>query len=337
MADNNDKKSARDLLDKEDYEYEKEIYDKQKQQQAELEAKRAAATEERKRREKEAQKERERQLARERLELMKQKSGAAETEEQDEQTDDEQEQEADESSGEDGGNSKQPFKKRLENFVYLNKWWLVLGSIVLIVGVYLLWGELTRERPDLTIYMIADNGLSLKQTELEEFFEEYVDDIDGNGYVHVLVQIIPLDITSNSQTQMDNNSMFLSAIYSTENMLVITDSNTDDYYMEIMDSDLKSKFPDNKYIDERGFSLNMKLVADKLDFEDMPNDVHISIRQPVATVEDSLETAQENYEKNFKYLEKMVEDLTKKAEDSNDPGLTTQPKQKDKSSSEAEN
>ncbi len=331
MADKDENKSVKDLLDSDDYEYEKKIYDQQKQEQSELEARRAAATEARRKREKEAQKEHERQLARERLELMKQKSVEPEKQTEDSR----QEQESDEQDTEvvEETKNKKSFKKKADNFFYHNKWWIGLTAVIVAVVGFLIFNELLRKKPDLTVYMIADNDLQLRQPLLEELFEEYVDDVDGNGYVHVEVQIIPLDRSSTAQTQLDNNTMFLTEIHSTENMLVITDSNTDDYYMEIMDHDLKSRFPDNKYIDDRGFSLNMKLVADRLEYDAMPNDIHISIRQPVETVDDSLETAQKNYDRNFEYLKRMIDDLTKKAEESNDPGLTTEPKKKDSSSS----
>lgn len=338
MADKNEKKNAQALLDSEDYEYEKAIYDKEQQQQAELESKRRAATEERKRREKEAQKEHERQLAKERLELMKHKSGNTEPAQTEEAESDEDENEADEQTEEQTETvvKKKSIVKKADNFFYHNKWWIGLSAIVVFIAGFILYNELTKKKPDLTVYMIADNDLQLRQPLLEEMFEQYVDDVDGNGYVHVEVQIIPLDRSKRNQTQLDNNTMFLTEIHSTENMLVITDSNTDDYYMEIMDHDLKSKFPDNKYVDERGFSLNMQLVADQLEFKDMPNDVHISIRQAVATVDDSLETAQKNYDRNFGYLKKMIEDLTEKAKKTNDPGLKTQPKDKNESSSQAD-
>ena len=337
MSDTKETKKNSELLDSEDYEYEKKIYDEQKKQEMELEAKRAALREERKKREKEAQRERERQLAKERIELMKHKGEAVnDDDKQEESSESESAEEDDDTQDETDTVKKKSFVKKADNFFYHNKWWIGLTVIVLCIGGFILYNELTRKRPDLTVYMIADNDLKQRQQPLEEFFEEYVGDLDGNGYVHVEVQIIPLDRTTNDQTQQDNNTMFLSAIYSTENMLVITDSNTDDYYMEIMDHDLKSRFPDNKYVDENGFSLNMKLMAEKLDFDHMPNDIHISIRQPVATVEDSLETAQKNYDKNYKILEKMINDLTKQAEETNDPGLTTEPTKKDSSSSQSE-
>lgn len=335
MLDKEENKKPRDLLDPEDYEYEKEIYNKQLQQQATLKAKSEEIAAQRRKREKEAQKERERQIARDRLELIKKKSEQPGGEQSDEEPVNDLTEQSGDNDASDSGKVKMSFKKKVENFIYLNKWWLIMATVFSFFAGFILYTEITRERPDMTIYMIADNGLQFRQPLLEEFFEEYIDDIDGNGYVHVSVQIIPLDRSSNSQEQMDNNTKFLTELYSTENMLIITDSNTDDYYMEIMDHDLPSKFTGNKYVDERGFSLNMKLLADKLEFEDMPNDIHISIRQPVATVDDSLEVAQKNYEKNFKYLKMIIDDLTAKAEQSGDPGLTTLPKQKDDSSSSA--
>ncbi|WP_028505566.1 hypothetical protein [Ruminococcus sp. FC2018] len=319
MSDKNDK--AREILDKSDYEYEKKIYEDEKRRQQELEAKKQAAIAARKKREKEAIKERERQLARERIELMKKKNTEDSTLQESGQEEDAQE--AQETA------VKLSPKKKIQNFIYLNKWWLILAGFVVFIAAFIIYHQLQIKKADLTVMMIANNGLTTKEKELEELFEEYVDDIDGNGYVHVNVIVMPLDPTSNSQDQKDTRSKFLANLYSTESMLVITDTNTEYQYLEIMDHKLSEKFPGNKYVDEIGFSLNMQLVADKIGYKDMPNDVHISIRQPVATVEDSLETAKKNYDTAYKYLEKMIKDLTQKAKDSDDPGLSTPPKKLD--------
>ncbi len=319
MSDKKDK--AREILDESDYEYEKKIYEEEKRRQQELMEKKQAAIAARKKRQKEAEKERERQLARERIELMKKKNAedSAEAEPAQEDIAPAEQQTA----------VKLSPKKKIQNFIYLNKWWLILAGFVVFIAAFIIYHQLQIKKADLTVMMIADNGLSTKEKEIEELFEEYVDDIDGNGYVHVNVIVMPLDPTSYSQDQKDTRSKFLANLYSTESMLVITDTNTEYQYLEIMDHKLGEKFPGNKYVDEIGFSLNMQLVADKLGYKDMPNDVHISIRQPVATVEDSLETAKKNYDTSYKYLEKMINDLTQKAKESNDPGLSTPPKKLD--------
>lgn len=331
MSDKNEKNKAEQLLDESDYEYEKRIYDQQKQLEAEREEKRRAAMEERKRKQKEAQKEHDRQIARERIELMKAKN-SEENSEDGEPSDKQKSEQEDEDT--ESVEETVPFKKKAENFLYHNKWWLGILAVVLVVGGFIFFNELSRKDADLTIIVISNNGLEFKQQQVEKLFEEYVDDIDGNGYVHVSAIMIPLESgTVKTTEQQEYRSKFLSLLHSTEDMIVITDSKTDPYYTEILDHDLKSKFPGNKYISENGFSLNMKLVADRLEYEDMPNDIYINIRQPVATVEDSAETAQKNYDLNFKYLKKMIEDLTKKAEETNDPGL---PDRADDSSSQTD-
>ena len=317
---NKDKDKIEDLLDESDYEYEKKIYDEQKQREQELADKKQAAIAERKQREKQAKLERDKQLARERIELMKQKNS------QEENAAETQTEETAEGVGEIA--VKRSLKKRIESFIYLNKWWLILAGFALFIGGFIIIRQLQIKKADLTVMLIADNDLQFHQNELQSFFEEYVDDVDGNGYVHVDVVIMPLDPTSGSQDQKDYNSKFLANLYSTDSMLVITDSNTQEDYLEIMDRELPSKFKGNKYVDENGFSLNMELIAEKLNCKDMPNDVHISIRQPVATVEDSYETAKKNYDKQLGYLTKMINDLTEKAEKAGDKGLTTEPKKK---------
>ena len=333
MTDNKDNDKAKQILDDADYEYEKHIYEEEKKRQNEIDEKKRSAEAERKKRIEQARKEHDRQLAKERIELMKLKSGDAVQEATEPEDAEDNAEQAEESESVE---VKSSFKKKADNFFYQNKWWLGLAAVVIIVGGFLLYGFFTKKEPDLTVIVIADNGLESKQEKLREFFEEYTEDVDGNGYVYVSVISIPLgkkDDTSVEQTEF--RSQFLTLLHSTEDMLVITDSDTDEYYMEIMDHDLRSKFPGNKYIDENGFSMNMKLIADRLEFDEMPNDVHLSIRQPVKTVEDSLETAKKNYEKSFACMKRMVDDLTEKAIQSNDKGLKPKEKKADSSSAKS--
>ncbi|MBQ8108186.1 MAG: hypothetical protein IJ129_05510, partial [Ruminococcus sp.] len=54
-------------------------------------------------------------------------------------------------------------------------------------------------------------------------------------------------------------------------------------------------------------------------------DVHMSIRFPIKTMEYSKKEAKELYDKSFVVFKRIVEDITKRCEEENDPGLETEP------------
>lgn len=305
------------LIPDDDYEYEQQEHQKRIAAEKALEAK----LEEQKELERQERLNREKRLAEEKVELIRLKSGVID--------------ESDTIKEEHDIIREVHGVERISNFWYHNKIILIFIAFLIVVIGFIVYDTITREKPDITVMMIANNGLSARQDELEAFFEKYTDDLNGDGKVHVSVMIMPLS-EGVDQMQQVYSSKFLAQLQSSQCIIAITDSNTDPYYQDIFKKDLNKDFPDNPYIDEFGFSLNMKLVADELKFEYMPNDVHICMREPIKTVEDSLEQMQENYKVNFKVFEKIVNDLTAKAIETNDAGLKTEPaKQLDSSNADS--
>lgn len=298
--------------DEDDYLYEKALA-------YEVIAKRKQAEELKKKKEREEVKAREKRIHDEKIELMKLKTGVIDNSE----TIKEEHEVIEEAHG----------WAKITNIWYRDKYLVLFAVFLIVITGYIVYTEVTRERPDMTVLMVADNDLQFRQSQLEKFFEKYTDDFDGNGYVHVQVVMIPIS-KNYKDLQMQNTyqSKLVAQLQLGENIMVITDSNTEAKVMSVMENSLPGKFPDNKYVDDKGLSLNMKLVADQLDYPDMPYDIYLSMRHPVKTTGDSLETMQKNYDKSLKVFTKMAEDLSKQAEETNDPGLKTAPKKYDESS-----
>lgn len=312
--DNKDNK----LIPDEDFEYEKSLAEHERERQQALDAAEQAAKEERKRLEREEKEKRDKQIAQDKIELMKLKNGVIE--------------ESESIKEEHSEVRKLKGKEWIANFWYHNKLWICFGVFIAAVIIFITYDTLSREKPDLTVMMIANNGLSVRQDELEEFFEKYTDDLNGDGKVHVSVIIAPLDPNSADTTQSAYQTKWLAQLQTSECIMVITDSNTEEDFLNIMKHDLAKDFDDATYIDEYGLSLNFKFLAEKLKYEYMPNDVHLSMRVPVQTLSDSKEDMEKSYEKSFKVFKRIVEDLTAKAEETNDPGLETEPVRSDSSS-----
>lgn len=300
-----------------DYEYEKKIAEEEQNKRRAEEDEYKASLEKQKKLERRQREERDRRIAQERIELMKLKNGVISESE----TIKEEHQQVRQFHG----------MEKLSNFWYHNKIWILFSVFIIAVVGYITYDTLTREKPDITVMMIADNGLQLRTDELEAFFEKYTDDLNGDGEIHVSVLSLPLNSLTADTMQQGYQSKFLAQLQSSECIMVITDSNTNPDFQEIMKSDLSDDFPGNPYIDEDGLSLNFKFLAEELKFEYMPNDVHLCLRIPIKTVSDSLEEMQESYDINFKIFSRIVEDLTERAKETNDPGLSTEPVKMDDS------
>ena len=307
-------------IDSEDYEYEKKLAEEEKLKQKQAEEKAAAEKAKREKREREAEKERNRQIEEERRELLKMKSGLTS-------------EEGSELTKKDEAYEKPHGMAAVANFWYHYKFIIIFSSITLLVVGYLFYSEATRKRDDISVMVITDNDLTQRTAEVEEFFEKYTDDIDGNGYVHVGIISIPLSNNLDAVTKNTYTQKFLAEIQTGEGMIVITDSHTEDDFMSVMKKDLDKDFPDNKYIDEDGFSFNSKVMAEELKYELMPNDVHMSIRIPQDTMGLSKEEAQKYYDESFKVYKRIVDDITARCEETNDPGLDTEPVKYDTESS----
>ena len=302
------------LEDADDAEYERTLAQQRREAEERERQVLEQAEAERRERERQEEKERERRLAQERIELMKLKSGVIDESE----------------------SSIKEEHDQIRELHGFEKVWIIFAIFIIAVAAFIFIDAARREKADLTVLMIANNGLETRQEELEEFFEKYTDDLDGNGYVHVEVIMIPLNSHSDDYQQQNvNSTKFLAQLQGGESILVITDSNTDEEFKSIMTPELPKEFPNNKYVDDMGMSWNMEIMAKELNFENMPNDIHLSMRAPVKTLGDSKETMQENYDKAFKVFKRIVDDMTEKAVEAGDKGLTTEPVHYDDSSLES--
>lgn len=302
------------LIPDDDYEYEKQLAEQEKKRREREEAERIADIE----RQKQLEKQRDKRIQAEKIELIKLKNGVINESESIKEEHDQ----IRELHG----------LEKVSNFWFHHKVIIIFAAFIVFACGFIFYETLSKDKPDLTVMMIANNGLSYRQEELEDFFEQYTDDLNGDGKVYVSVLIAPLDNTSRDEIMMANQSKFFANLQTADCMLFITDSNTDEDIKGLMKSDLADDFKDNDYITAQGLSLNMKLFAQQIKFENMPNDVVLSIRQPTDTINTSLEEMRKSYDVNFKVFSKIANDLSSKAKETDDPGLTTEPLKKDSSS-----
>lgn len=98
----------------------------------------------------------------------------------------------------------------VENFIYHNKWFLIVGAFFAFVLIFLIHQTLTRENSDMTVVLVTSDSqkapnLFHKVKDVELALEKYCPDYNKDGNVHVDVYMIDLT-KSNPDPQYVNSN-----------------------------------------------------------------------------------------------------------------------------------
>jgi hypothetical protein len=204
--------------------------------------------------------------------------------------------------------------KKFTDYIYWNKWWLGLVTFAVLLAAFLVIQLITRERPDMIVLLITDDTqLQNNTTKIEEFFENYIDDFNGNGKTEVTVYNLPMNEQEVINDYTRGNATGLSTqLQMGEAVLIITDDDANEY----IDSDnilvnLEDQFPDDENVKGTGFYLSDTDFLKDLGLDGtLDSDICISIRE----VKDSYsfkKKMQKKFNQAYPVLEKIINDLDK--------------------------
>ncbi|MGN0585313.1 MAG: hypothetical protein ACI4JD_07650 [Ruminococcus sp.] len=274
----------------------REIDEKERKREGELEEKRQKILEERRKKEQEAY---DKKIREERIELMRMKQGLITEselihEEKKEKT-------------------KLPLGKKIANFFYHSKWWLVITALLAGIGGYMLYDYLTLEHPDMIVMLLTDDTtLQASGSKLSDYFEGYIEDYNGDGKVLVDIYPIPVDNDiSKNDYYLGNMTKLSSQFQMADSIMVISDAVADKVILpDDTLADLEELFPDNKNVRSYGFYIRNTDFMEQIGCEDtvLDRDIYVGLRKPVKTF-DSVKEMRENYDIALGVLEKMIDDL----------------------------
>ena len=235
----------------------------------------------------------EQKLRREKIEMMKQKQGI------------EEEQPLEDSDDEEP--VKMSFWKKVENFWYHYKWVTIITAVVVLFGGYMIYDLVTKVEPDLTIVATPDNGISYRGEELENFFEGFCDDVNGDGEVYVSVVFAPLDPDSVGDNYSQANQQKLFSTLSSARCVLVLSDDSSDFSLENVAFEELSDTIDSQYVSGTRLSLTSPLVKEAINWAQMPQDMYISMRTPVKTLNDSQEDMQKTCDIAQDFLKRLAE------------------------------
>lgn len=250
-------------------------------------------------RRKKAEAERDKRLEEERLELLRLKTGVIE--------------ESETIREEEPRQIKESFPQKIGTFLYLNKWWLGIGCVLMFIGAYLIYDYVSVPRPDTIVLLIADNYRLGEESQLQEYLSSLTPDNNNNGKKLTSVYYIPY--TDNEKDNFVNSvpQKLTSELQSADSVIVISNECIDEIITpEDTFVDLTELYPDNPHIEKYMFKLADTDFAEKAGVpkDTISDDWFIAIRKPQELVYSKKEKMQKTYDKDFATFDAIIQDLS---------------------------
>lgn len=260
--------------------------------QAELEQKLAE-------RRKKAEEARAKRLEEERLELIRLKQGIIE------ESDTIKEEETEEKV-------KMTIGQKIVSFFYLNKWWLTITAIFGTIACIMLYSLLSRPNPDVILLIIGENYTLSEESQLEEYVESKIDDINGNGKIEASVYYIPYT-GNNTRDYASSATTRLSAELQSDNAAIIIGNKlAADMLSDGVFVDLSAIYPNNELVKGDKLMLEDSAFAEKIGVDEsiITDEWFIAIREPHKLMHTSEKRMQELYEKDYPVFDAIVKDIS---------------------------
>lgn len=259
--------------------------------QAELEQKLAE-------RRKKAEEARAKRLEEERLELIRLKQGIIE--------------ESDTIKEETEEKVKMTIGQKIVSFFYLNKWWLAIVAIFGTIAGILLHSFLSRPNPDVVLLIIGENYALSEESQLEEYVESKIDDINGNGKIEAAVYYIPYTGNDTRDYATSATTRLSAELQSDNAAIIIGNKLAADMLSDGVFVDLSAIYPDNELVKGDKLMLKDSAFAEKIGVDEsvITDEWFIAIREPHKLMHTSEEKMQELYEKDFPVFDAIVKDIS---------------------------
>ncbi len=273
----------------------REVNKKEKSERIKQEADRQKKTAERNEKTKE---EYSRKLNEERLELIKLKQGV---------TDEQEGPKTDSAEPE----KKYTLFQKISSFFYRNKAMVIICACFAVIAGFLIYDYATKDNPDMTIMiLINDDYLEYSGEEISKVFEQYIDDVNGNGEVHVSAYYMPVSEDTASYLLTSNTTKLYALMQSGDTLLVMADK---DVYEQIQPDltldDLSAYYPENGNIKKYGFYFSGSDFFKDIEYSgnaDDNTDYYIGIRK-VSNGARYQKKMKKNYDIAFDALNKFIE------------------------------
>jgi hypothetical protein len=203
--------------------------------------------------------------------------------------------------------------QKIYNFFYHNMWWLWIVAFVLLVAGIITYDIVTTPKPDATVLMFTtdDEIGDYYYQYVAEYFEQFIEDNNGDGVSTVSVYYIPLNTDSSDKLYTSYMVKFSGEMQSANSMLVLADDSCDDQFKpkETL-YDLTDDFGQYEDVDKYKYYLKNSSLQEYLEENGytgtLPDSLYLGIRK-VQQVFDSSEKMQKNFDIAFELFNNLID------------------------------
>lgn len=201
------------------------------------------------------------------------------------------------------------FPQKVSNFFYHNAWWLWVVLLLALVVSYITYDVVTTPKPDATVLvLVTDYELGETCSEkVSEYFEQFIEDQNGDGVSTVNVYYIPINTSETDQLYTSYMVKYSGEMQSANSMLVIADEECKDRLLpnETL-YDLSQDFEDCPNVQKYRYYLDGTSFAEAIGYEGtLGSDVYLGVRK-VQKVFDSEEEMQENFDVAMELVTNLI-------------------------------
>lgn len=205
----------------------------------------------------------------------------------------------------------------VSNFFYHYKWFVLAGLfIAFFVGVCV-WQMVGREKEDLYVLVVSttnESGIYLKQNDIEEALERYCPDFDGNGYVHVGVNVLNISTESGMSEFTDAEKYkFDSEVITGDSQMYVADSGILDTIANLANGeieffvDFSEEYPDASLCENVGLQLNTTDFTEYARWDSCPDMVGVYVRAEFENMVGNSEESQEQRRRALEVFKNIAE------------------------------
>ncbi|MGN1411427.1 MAG: hypothetical protein ACI4WH_02810 [Oscillospiraceae bacterium] len=201
------------------------------------------------------------------------------------------------------------FPQKVSNFFYHNMWWLWIVVFLAVVFGIIIYDTVTTPKPDAVVLMFTNNeDLYNNYQEMSDYFEQFVDDNNGDDVSTVSIYYIPLDTDENDKMFTSYMAKFSGEMQSANSMIVLADSSCDErLFPDDILYDLEKDFGEYENVEDYGYYLSGTNFAENINYDGtIPDDLYIGIRK-VQKVFDSSEKMQKNFDIALEFMNRLID------------------------------
>lgn len=203
--------------------------------------------------------------------------------------------------------------QKFKNFCYHSGWWMGLAAFFTVVVVVLCVDYFSQVDPDVIVMMLAkDDELNMKSVQMSDYFEQFCDDLNGDGEVKVDIYYIPVNVEGGNY--FDGTSTKLMVEYHSAEAMIIIGNEACEKTIVPDETlvNLEELFPGNPCVEKHAFLLAETDFGEKIGFSRELGDVYLGIRSVQARSFATVEEMQQSYDLSYPILERIISDLTPK-------------------------